>query len=144
MSVFVAPQIGTQLCKPSVMMSLFLCRSAEEAETLQVLRVACPRYQEHRNLGVLQISKCCCLWHRFCSLQMRYCCGFMDSLMQRSPQRNLFKRKWKNGIDSLCQTQWNHFFPISSQEIIKNKQCGYDVRKPGYVSIICLMYISVL
>jgi hypothetical protein len=31
-------------------------------------------------------------------------------------------------------------FPISSQEIIKNKQCGYDVRKPGYVSIICLMY----
>ena len=32
------------------------------------------------------------------------------------------------------------FFPISSQEIIKNKQCGYDVRKPGYVSIICLIY----
>ena len=29
---------------------------------------------------------------------------------------------------------------ISSQEIIKNKQCGYDVRKPGYVSIICLIY----
>jgi len=32
------------------------------------------------------------------------------------------------------------FFSISSQEIIKNKQCGYDVRKPGYVSIICLIY----
>ena len=31
-------------------------------------------------------------------------------------------------------------FPISSQEIIKNKQCGYDVRKPGYVSIISLIY----
>lgn len=27
------------------------------------------------------------------------------------------------------------FFLFSSQEIIKNKQCGYDVRKPGYVSI---------
>lgn len=28
------------------------------------------------------------------------------------------------------------------QEIIKNKQCGYDVRKPSYVSTISYFYRS--
>lgn len=42
-----------------------------------------------------------------------------------------------SAVASLKVKQSSYLF----QEIIKNKQCGYDVRKPSYVSIISYFYV---
>lgn len=43
----------------------------------------------------------------------------MVNLMERSPQRNLFKRTLTDDTDSLYQTQWNNLFPLFHRKLLK-------------------------
>lgn len=70
-------------------------------------------------------------------------CCIMDTLMERSSQRNLFKRAWTNDTDSLYQTQWNNLFPFFHRKLLKISSVDMMFGNQA-MWVLSVKYISIL